>query len=899
MARAQSPTYRRIMFMVGTVLVSAVVVLALVSLVWTPYGALTADPSSALQPPSWDHWMGTDRFGRDTLSRIMIGSQISLGVSMVAVAVGAGVGVPLGILAAVTGTWLDAVIMRASDLALAFPALLLAIIAGAVVGTGTTSEMIAMGIALIPSFAHVSRAGIRQLLSQDYILAARSAGMGWLSISRRHFIRGIVGLLVVQATVSAALSILAEAGLSFLGLGTPPPAASWGRMLHDSQVFLDTHPDLALWPGLAIATTVLGFNLLGDGLRDIIDPFSRPTMGDVTSDDGGAITAALPLSVPTAAGEPIDHPTSASCEALPAGALPSSTSSSAILHVRDLSLAGGDVSTDATHGPRLVDSLSFTIEPGARLGLIGESGSGKSLTALAIMGLLPDAIQASGSITVDGIEIVGAPDRTVRQLRSVRMSMVFQEPMSALNPLMTVGNQLNHVLRAGPRGAHHADQVRRQCRIRDLLESVGLPERTYRSYPFELSGGQRQRVLIAMAFAHEPDLLICDEPTTALDVTVQRSILELINQLVRANNTALLFITHDLGLVAHMCDDILVMKDGVAREYGPVDHILHRPRDSYTAALVRAACRGDVTNDASRDTRHVTVPIAEAPSNAGALGPSGSSDMAFIQLREVSKVYRNRITRRGGDDRVGGHRWLCGGSVSAVTALDNISLDIARGERIGIVGESGSGKTTLLKTMAGLVSPTSGTIHVNGHLITSPRDMSPYGQVVFQDPRGSLDPALTIGESLAEPLRASWHPRSRDHHDERISSMLQRVGLDPSVITRYPHQVSGGQRQRICLARALTVRPQILLADEPVSALDVTIRNMVVDLLDDLVSDYDLTMVLLSHDINVVRHLCTTIIVMKDGQIVEKGTSDQIYHNPCHEYTRALIAAAVESPSSA
>lgn len=579
--KAVTHANHRVMFLIGAAVVSLVVLVALVSLIWTPYGPQEANPASALQPPSWSHWMGTDRYGRDTLSRIMVGSQISLEVSVLAVAIGAGVGVPLGILAAVHGGWLDSFIMRLSDLALAFPALLLAIIAGSVVGVGTSSEMVAIGIAFIPSFARISRAGTHQVLSQDYILAARSAGLGWFSIATKHIVRGITGLIIVQATVSVALAILAEAGLSFLGLGTPPPQASWGRMLQDSQVFLDSHAELALWPGLAIALTVLGFNLLGDGLRDILDPFSHRAMYDAP-----ATSAAH--EEPEREQKPKEASRGSTLEsALGSSSDPTADKSSpAILQVKNLSLTTPRSANTAACGRRLVDSQSFSLEPGGRLGLIGESGSGKSLTALAIMGLLPDDVRPSGSIMFAGNEIIGAADSTLSQFRSVHMSMVFQEPMTALNPLMTVGKQIERACRAGARETcrtgrnsrltKHSHR-QRNTKVRDLLDSVGLPKRAYYSYPFELSGGQRQRVLIAMAFANDPELLICDEPTTALDVTVQRSILMLINRLVRDNNTALLFITHDLTVVANMCDNILVLKDGVPREYGPTERLLQHP----------------------------------------------------------------------------------------------------------------------------------------------------------------------------------------------------------------------------------------------------------------------------------------------------------------------------------
>ena len=465
--------------------------------------------------------------------------------------------------------------------------------------------------------------------------------------------------------------------------------------------------------------------------------------------------------------------------------------------------------SDLRVGDRLLDGISLTVGPGERVGLIGESGSGKSLTALSVMGLLPRGLAAGGSVKILGQETVGLPDRRMRTLRGKVVSMVFQEPMTALDPLMTVGRQVAEA--AGRRD------------VADLFTQVALDPARMNAYPHELSGGQRQRVLIAMALAGEPDLLICDEPTTALDVTVQDQILDLLDDLVDRLGLSLLFITHDLGVINRMCRRVLVMSEGRVVEEGETRQVLTAPAHPYTQRLVAAALPG---------------PPA--------------------QVRETGEpvLTLDRVTRRYG----------------TTLALDDVSLVVRRGERLGVVGGSGSGKTTLLRQFAGLDSPDSGTVAVDAGV-----------QVIFQDPQSSLNPRLRIGRSVAEGMRRP--------DQTRVAEFLAEVGLPADTAGRLPHQFSGGQRQRISIARAVAGKPEILLADEPVSALDVSVRAQVLDLLDRLVDEYGLTLVFISHDLSVVREVCSTVAVMHQGRIVEYGPTEQIWAAPQHEYTRSLLAA--------
>lgn len=580
---------------------------------------------------------------------------------------------------------------------------------------------------------------------------------------------------------------------------------------------------------------------------------------------------------------------------------PAPVSKRSLLEVTDLSIA--------TSRTTLVHPTSFSIAPGERVGLIGESGSGKSLTSSAVMGLLPDELTATGSITLTGTQgnLLERSDRQIARLRGLNMSMVFQEPMSALNPLMRVGAQVAEVMRI------HRTQSKTSAAKRaiDLLGLVQLPDppATARAYPHQLSGGQRQRVMLAMALANDPQLLICDEPTTALDVTVQRQVLDLVLDAVTTSDTGLLFITHDLAVVASVCEKVLVMYHGEIVEAGATEQIFTDPQHDYTRGLLAAS---DLTAtdddgrlftiatarayDAARlsqapftppeagDTSAQQVTNASEPVSAAgheaAPAPAGEQ-RPLIEIEGLHKTYQR--TKSGLFSRA-----------DTVDALTDVSLSIRAGQRFGIVGESGSGKSTLLKILSGLEPLTSGYVRVGDCEIASAsqaqlRAMREELQIVFQDPFASLDPRMQVADIVAEPLVAMGVPAARRR--EKVIEMLEAVGLDAESRTRYPHQFSGGQRQRISIARALVCRPRILVADEPVSALDVSVRAQVLNLLTDLVDDYELTLVFVSHDLGVVRHLCSDVVVMKDGRIVEAGDVAAIYDHPQHEYTASLVAA--------
>ena len=571
------------------------------------------------------------------------------------------------------------------------------------------------------------------------------------------------------------------------------------------------------------------------------------------------------------------------------------------LSVRDLRVSSPF--TELLHG------ISFDIAAGERVGLIGESGSGKSLAATSVMGLLPDTLTATGSVRLGGHDanLLTAGEHRLNEVRGNTMAMVFQEPMTALNPLMRVGAQIAEIMTV-----HRTQPGRRQARERaiDLLAQVKLPSpaEAALAFPHQLSGGQRQRVLLAMAMANDPQLLLCDEPTTALDVTVQAEVLGLIGGLVADRGSSLLLITHDIAVVAQVCQRVLVMHRGTIVEDGSVGRVLAAPQHPYTKSLIAAS---DLTAVDDRGRLHAPAvprmppsrieadaasPAIQPPHRAAhqRLEPGGPpiifnevSGAPIILVRGLSRQYR----RQGSG---------LFSPAPIVHGLNDVSFDVAAGQRLGIVGESGSGKSTLMRILCALDQPSTGTVDVLGQPLgrTSERQLREFRrqvQIVFQDPMGSLDPRMRVRDIVAEPLQHVGRAETR----ARVEAQLAAVGLDADVLDRHPHQLSGGQRQRISIARALITRPRVLVADEAVSALDVSVRAQVLNLLAELVDQYRLTLVFVSHDLGVVRHLCDTVAVISDGRIVECGPTGDVYDRPLHPYTRKLISATPSMPDLA
>ncbi|ANG98251.1 microcin ABC transporter ATP-binding protein [Brucella pseudogrignonensis] len=525
-----------------------------------------------------------------------------------------------------------------------------------------------------------------------------------------------------------------------------------------------------------------------------------------------------------------------------------------LLSVRDLSVAFRQNGEERIS----VDRVSFDIAEGETIALVGESGSGKSVSALSILKLLPypAASHPAGEILFNGKDLMKASEPELRRVRGNDVTMIFQEPMTSLNPLHTVERQIGEILKM-----HQgmSDQAARK-RTLELLEEVGIrePEKRLQSFPHQLSGGQRQRVMIAMALANKPKLLIADEPTTALDVTVQAQILKLLADLKEAQGMSMLFITHDLGIVRKIADRVCVMSKGKIVETGPTKEIFDNPQHEYTKHLLAAEPKGE-------------PPVADL---------SAKTVMEGKDVRVWFPIKKGFLRK----------------TVDHVKAVDGIDVELRAGQTLGVVGESGSGKTTLGLALSRMIS-SKGEIRFDGRDIAkfSFKDMRPLRremQIVFQDPFGSLSPRMTIADIIAEGLLVHEPKLSADDRDERVVSALKEVNLDPESRFRYPHEFSGGQRQRIAIARAMVLNPKFVMLDEPTSALDMSVQAQVVDLLRALQKKHDLAYLFISHDLKVVRALANDVLVMRNGKAVEYGTSKEVFANPKTEYTKALMAAA-------
>ncbi|MEV4563983.1 ABC transporter ATP-binding protein [Nonomuraea sp. NPDC049419] len=591
-----------------------------------------------------------------------------------------------------------------------------------------------------------------------------------------------------------------------------------------------------------------------------------------------------------------------------------------VLEVGDLTVSFGGVPA--------VRGVSYAVRPGEVLGIVGESGSGKSLTCAAVMGLLPPRARVTGSVRLHGRELIGAPDRALNAFRGKSMSMVFQDPLSALTPVYRVGDQIAEAVRVHQRVSKETALVKAV----ELLDLVGIPHPSERAlaFPHEFSGGMRQRVVIAMAIANDPDVIICDEPTTALDVTVQAQVLEVLKRAQAKTGAAIIMITHDLGVVAGFADRVLVMYAGRPVEVGGVDDVFYRTRMPYTVGLLGSIPRVDT------GARQPLTPIEGSPPSPAELPPGcpfaprcpmriDECDAAEPPLYDVGEGHRAACIRwqevhprppgkhaapeEGVRLRARGERPvlevrhlvkdypLLKGAVfkrrvGTVHAVAGVSFDIRQGETFGLVGESGSGKTTTLTQILELAAPQEGSVvvlgHDTAHLTRAERtEIRRDMQVVFQDPLASLDPRMTVHDILAEPLRTHGRPEPA----RRVGELLTLVGLDPSHAARYPQDFSGGQRQRIGIARALALEPRLLVLDEPVSALDVSIQAGVINLLDSLRTRLGLSYLFVAHDLAVVRHIADRVAVMYLGRIAEIGRVEAVYGTPMHPYTQALLSA--------
>lgn len=552
------------------------------------------------------------------------------------------------------------------------------------------------------------------------------------------------------------------------------------------------------------------------------------------------------------------------------------------LEVHDLNV---DFLHDGEYQPA-VKGVDFAIEKGKVLGIVGESGSGKSVSTMAVMRLLPRKnCRVSGSILLDGRNLLDLTEDQMRDIRGSRIAMVFQEPMTALNPVKRCGKQVLEML------LQHQQMPKKEARSRvlDLFSEVLLPdpEKIFNSYPHEISGGQKQRVMIAMALICDPDILIADEPTTALDVTVQKTILQLLCDLKDRHHLSVIFITHDLGVIAQIADDVMVMYKGSVVESGPAQEVLRHPRHPYTQGLL--ACRPPM------DSRPERLPTVSDYLN----GNGRDADAAQRPLYDYQQHPSPLLSVRDwGVDYVL-KRNLLGAPVRTFKGVDSVSFDVYPGETLGLVGESGCGKTTLGRSLLQLIRSSSGEVVYRGRPLNTLsssdlRSLRPRLQIIFQDPYSSLNPRITIGEAIAEPLKVHRLCRDRAEVTRRVEQLMEQVGLDLAWYGRYPHEFSGGQRQRVCIARALITRPEFVVCDESVSALDVSVQAQVLNLLNDLKQSYGLTYLFITHNLSVAKYFSDRIMVMRQGRLVEMNTSDELYAHPQQAYTCSLIEAVPE-----
>jgi ABC-type microcin C transport system duplicated ATPase subunit YejF len=530
----------------------------------------------------------------------------------------------------------------------------------------------------------------------------------------------------------------------------------------------------------------------------------------------------------------------------------------ALLEVKNLSVNFNtrDGKTEA------VQNASFTLNRNQTLGIVGESGSGKSVLCYSLLGLLPmpPASIDGGKALFDGMDLLNAGKKDLRKIRGNRISMIFQDPMTSLNPYLTIGNQLTEIL------VLHKGMNNKSARIKAInaLEEVGIatPDRQINSYPHELSGGMRQRVMIAMALLTEPEILIADEPTTALDVTIQAQILRLIKRLQNDHNIGLIFISHDLGVIAGIADNVLVMEKGNIVEYAGIEDIFYRTQHPYTKKLL------------------ASIPTTSKPE--AHLYKKVPSLQPLLKLESIKTYYHDTHTFLRNDTYI-------------TKAVDDVSIEVFPGETLGLVGESGSGKSTIGRSIINLVEINDGRILFKERIISARDDSETESvrrqiQMIFQDPFSSLNPRMTVFDTLAEAIRLR-EVLNKDKIINEVIKLMEDVGLNAGQIRKYPHEFSGGQRQRIAIARALALRPKLIIADEPVSALDVTIQAQILDLLLRVIKQYQLTMIFISHDLSVIRYLCDRVAVMQKGKIVEIGETEALFTHPEHEYTRALLSA--------
>ena len=804
----------------AVVLLSIIVACALAPLLGLPAPNF-ADVAAVRQPPGDGHLLGTDASGRDVLSRLLWGGQTTLLAGLAGTAVTFLLGVPLGLAAGYYGGYFDSVATWVSNLIQSLPAIVALLAISVVIGSNPVAVMSVFGVLMVPSMFRPVRAAVIDVRRELYIDAAKVSGIGDLSIMGRHILRVVLPVALIQTGFIFGVALIVQAGLGFIGIGEPG-AASWGASLGEAFKDIYNAPFLMWPPAVLITLTVLCLILLASVGRDLISDGAVPSRRR---------RRAAPSAARTSNGEPV---------ATSVGA--------PLLAVKDLVIEYRIDGMDR----RVVDGVSFEVERGRVLGLVGESGSGKTQSVLGVLGLLAaGGAVTRGSATFAGRDLASLSPKAVAKLRGSEIGYIPQEPMSNLDPSFTIGSQLVEPMR------RHLKISRKDAlvRARDLLVRVGItdPDRTMASYPHQISGGMAQRVLIAGAISCDPKLIIADEPTTAIDVTVQAEVLDLLRSLVAERDLAVVIVTHDFGVVADLCDDVVVMRGGRVIEAAISRTIFAAPEHSYTREL-----------------------LAAAPAHLPAREPKDmTSAPILLTATDVEITY-------------GGRR--------PFTAVRGVSFEIRQGETLGLVGESGSGKSTIGRAILGLAPVTRGDIAWDRTSIAQAgrkarRGLSSDIQVVFQDPYSSLNPAMAVEDILVEPLLTEPGVTRADAL-ARVRGLLDAVHLPQDAGRRRAREFSGGQRQRVAIARALSRSPRLIICDEAVSALDLSTQASVLDLFAELQRRTGVAYLFISHDLDVVRHIADRTAVIQHGEFVEVGGSEEVATNPREPYTQRLAAAS-------
>ena len=800
----------------GFILVLLAVGPVLLSCVFTNYDPNEVNYSEMLKAPSASHIFGTDDFGRDIYTRVMKGAGTTFGISLFTVAFGAFFGTVVGALTGYFGGIVDEILMRVNDTLASFPSILLALVVVSLLDKGTWNICIALGLVFIPSFARIMRSEYIKERNKDYVLNARLMGASHIRVIFKHIFPNTLPILFSAILVGINNAVLAEAGLSYLGLGVQPPDPSLGRMLSEAKTFLLSAPWYEIFPCLLMIIFILGLTIVSDnfGVSGVSLRSVKKKIGKMRAGSGGTD---LKEAVDTNDGNDTEK-----------------EQNTAVISVRNLNVGfiEDDGIDDTLHG------ISFDLHKGEVLGVVGESGSGKSLTAMSIMGILAEkAVITGGSIILDGTtNLVNLKEEEYRKLRGGRLAYVFQEPMTSLNPVQKIGTQIDEILDIHASDIPDAEQKRI---VLEALEDTGLHdvEKLYDMYPHELSGGMRQRVCIAMALVAKADVILADEPTTALDADVADVILDIFKHINKKYGTAILLISHDLRVIEKVSDRVLIMQDGdIVETMTLEENGFPVPETEYGRKLLAAAFA----------TRRYTE---ESETDTDKLKNNGKKAKVLVKAENLSVSYKSASRKLKGFKKV----------------IDDVSFEIPEGITVGFVGESGSGKSTLVKAIAGLQKYVDGKLEIN----------CDRPGMVFQDPYSSLNPAFRVRRILEEPLRLkngfgrSAIKKYREGMLKEIKEMLGATELDEEILNRKISELSGGQRQRIAIALTLIQRKSMIILDEPVSALDVTIQEQILELLMKLKAKFGLTYILISHDMRLVSRVCDKVFVIKNKKILD------------------------------